>query len=127
MNPCPYCQANTRQVKAGLTQSGSQRYRCQHCKRRHTPQPKQAGYPDLVRQQAVQMYIDGVNYRRIGRLLKVDHVTVMHWVRAQANQTPATPPTPPRPPQTTVIEMDELFTSIGAKRDKKTGSTSSHS
>src|SRR5258707_2142427 len=124
MNTCPYCQANTRQVKAGLTQSGSQRYRCQHCKRRHTPQPKQAGYPDEMRQQAVQMYIDGVNYRRIGRLLQVDHVSVMHWVLAQAHQTPATRPLPP---QTTVIEMDELFTSIGAKRDKKTGSTSSRS
>jgi len=124
MNTCPYCEASRRQVKAGLTQCGSQRYRCQQCQRRYTPQPKQAGYPDKMRQQGVQMYMDGVNYRRIGRLLKVDHVTVMHWVRAQANQTPATPPLPP---QTTVIEMDELFTSIGAKRDKKTGSTSSHS
>ena len=33
----------------------------------------------------------------------------------------------PYAPQMTVIKMDELFTSIGAKRDKKTGSTSSHS
>jgi hypothetical protein len=35
------------------------------------------GYPDELRQQAVQLSSDGMNYRRIGRQLGVDHVTVM--------------------------------------------------
>jgi len=120
MNTCPYCQGTTGQNKAGLTESGSQRYQCQACKRRYTPQPKTQGYPDSVREQAVKMYVDGINYRRIGRLLGVDHVSVMNWVRAHASQLPSSPPVPNK---ATVIEMDELYTRIGSKRDKKTGST----
>jgi transposase-like protein len=122
MNTCPYCQAATRQSKAGQTESGSQRYQCQQCKRRYTPQPKTQGYPDSVREQAVRMYVDGLNYRRSGRLLGVDHVRVMNWVRAHASQLPSAPP---QPDKADVIEMDELYTRIGPKRDKKTGSTSS--
>ncbi len=37
---CPYCQATDRQVKAGRTSSGNQRYKCQVCQRRYTPEPK---------------------------------------------------------------------------------------
>ncbi|MBS4060902.1 MAG: IS1 family transposase, partial [Bacteroidetes bacterium] len=70
MNECPYCQSNTRQNKAGHTQSGSQRYRCMHCQRKYTPEPKLHGYPKSMHQQAVAMYVDGLNLRRIARHLK---------------------------------------------------------
>jgi transposase-like protein len=104
------------QMKAGRTGAGSQRYRCGNCQRRYTPEPKEHGYPDSLRQEAVRLYTDGLNYRRIGRILKVDHVTVMHWVKAHSASLPATPPQP-EAGAVGVIEMDELFTFVG---DKKT-------
>lgn len=82
MNKCPHCQESTRQVKVGRTKAGSQRYQCQYCHRRYTPQPKEQGYPDTVRQQAIRLYVDGMNLRRIARHLGVVRQTVANWVAA---------------------------------------------
>jgi transposase-like protein len=117
MKKCPYCQAETHQMKAGRTESGSQRYRCGSCQRRYTPEPKAHGYPDTMHQQAVKLYSDGLNYRRIGRVLGVDHVTVMLWVKAHVDQLPELPP---QPNDVGVIELDELFTFVGKKKTKST-------
>ena len=117
MNQCPHCQSKERQVKAGKTKAGSQRYKCQNCKRRYTPDPKPMGYPDELRHQAVRMYVDGMNYRRIARHLNVDHKSVINWVKAYTDQLP----TAPVPDDINNAELDELFTFIGKK---KTSSTS---
>lgn len=118
MLKCPYCQSETQQVKAGKQPSGSQRYKCQACQRRYTPEPREQGYEDQVRNQAVRLYLDGNNYRRIARLLQVSHTSVMNWVHAAADRLPPAPV----PPQSTVIEEDELFTFV---EQKKSGFTSS--
>jgi transposase-like protein len=120
MQRCPYCQRTEGQVKNGQNRSGSQRWQCKHCQRKYTPEPHEAGYDESVRQRAVQMYVDGMNLRRIARTLGVVHQTAANWVNAQADQLPDSPPTPPEPLQ--VNELDELYTFIG---DKKTKSTSS--
>ena len=117
MQKCPKCHKGTRQNKSGQTEAGSQRYRCMHCGSRYTPEPKQQGYPDEVRQRALEMYVDGMNLRRIGRHLGLHHSTISIWVKAYA----ASLPEAPKPEEVKAAEMDELFTFIG---DKKTGSTS---
>lgn len=99
-------------MKAGHTGAGSQRYRCGVCQRRYTPEPKAHGYDDATRQQAVRLYSDGMSYRRIGRHLGVDHVTVMLWIKAHVDQLPAAP----QPASDGVIELDELFTFVGHKK-----------
>ncbi len=119
MKECPYCQATDRQVKAGRTEVGSQRYKCQQCGRRYTPQPKEHGYPDSLRQQAVRLYVDGMNFRRIGRQLGVHHQSVINWINAYVAQLPDTSPLPA---EVTVVEQDELFTFIQQKKTKSTSS-----
>ena len=42
---------------------------------------------------ALKMYVDGLNFRRIARLLSVSHQTVINWVNDAAQRLPA-PPTP---------------------------------
>lgn len=116
MNPCPYCQAPDRQVKNGSNASGSQRWECQRRGRKYTPEPKEHGYPDSQRQQAVKMSVDGLNYRRIARFLGVDHKTVIHWVKAHPDQLPPAPVAH----DLNNVELDELFTHI---EQKKTSST----
>lgn len=125
---CPHCGRRDGQLKIGHNASGSQRYLCKLCQRKYTPAPHPIGYAAEVRQQAIQLYVDGINFRRIGRVLRVSHQTVANWVAAHARTLPETPPPPPpaaagsSPPTIAVGELDELYTFEGAK---KTGSTSS--
>lgn len=112
MSECPHCQRTEQQVKAGKTKFGSQRYKCKVCQRIYTPHPKSQGYPDHVRQQAIRMYVDGMNFRRIARHLDVDHKSVINWVTAYAAQLPDAPV----PDDVNNAEMDELFTFIGTKK-----------
>ena len=122
MIKCPHCENEAQQVKAGKTSSGSQRYKCKLCNRRYTPNPKPQGYSDEMRQQAVKLYVDGMNYRRIARHLGVDHKSVINWVKAYSAQLPDAP----QPDEVVKAEMDELYTFVGSKkpclRDDDSGS-----
>jgi len=91
-----------------------------HCGHKYTPEPKVQGYPESLRKQAAQMYVDGISLRRIARHLKIHHRTVSLWVANHAQALPRAP----LPAEVKEAEMDELFTFIG---DKKTKSTSSRS
>ena len=115
---CPKCENETKQHKAGRTESGSQRYRCYVCKTKYTPEKKPHKYGDDVRKKALQLYVDGLSLRKIARHLEVDPQSVANWAKAHANELPASPV----PEKVENAEMDELFTFIGRK---KTGSTSS--
>jgi transposase-like protein len=88
-----------------------------HCNRKYTPEPKKQGYPESLRKRAREMYVDGGNFRRIARHLKVHHRTVSLWVNDHARSLLNAPV----PEEVKDAEMDELFTFIG---DKKTSSTS---
>jgi transposase-like protein len=113
---CPKCEQTERQVKAGRNSTGSQRYKCQQCGTRYTPEPKEQGYSDEIRLRAVQMYVDGGNLRRVARHLGVNHQSVANWVKAHAAQLPAAP----LPDKVETIEMDELHTFIEHKKTKPT-------
>ncbi len=91
MNTCPYCKRSEAQIKAGRTRSGSQSWHCKLCQRTYTPQPKEPGYPVALRQQAVKLVADGVNFRRTARQLGVNHQTVINWVNAAVAQLPPAP------------------------------------
>ncbi len=78
MKTCPPCQSTERQVKVGRNPSGSQRYLCRAGGRKYTPEPKPRGYDEATRRQALQMDGDGLNFRRMGRILGVAHRTVIN-------------------------------------------------
>jgi len=90
------------------------------CGYKYTPEPKIHGYGEELRRQALQLYVDGTNMRRIGRILGIHHRTVSLWVKTSAAKTPEAP----LPQEVKVAEMDEIFTFIG---EKKSGSTFSRS
>jgi transposase len=111
---CPRCEATERQVKSGFNESGSQRYKCQLCSKRYTPQPVKQGYPEEVRQLAVRMYVDGNNLRRIGRHLGISHQCVANWVKDHARRLPQAP----QPEKVNIVEMDELHTFVEKKKTR---------
>ena len=118
MQTCPHCNHATL-IKTGRNPSGSQRYVCKTCQHVTTLEPQRNGYAPEVRVQALRMYLEGNGFRRIGRLLGVNHQSVANWVAAAAAhvQTP-----PPQPAASAVIELDELYTFIGQKKTKSTSS-----
>ena len=118
MRTCPHCQRSESQVKAGLTRAGSQRYLCRGCQRKYTPDPKPQGYDEATRQQAVKMYLDGNNQRRIARHLDISQGSVSNWARARSNQLPEEVPKPEG--KVDVAEIDELFTFIERKKTEST-------
>ena len=87
-----------------------------HCQRKYTPHPKDHGYPESLRKQAAELYVDGGNLGRIARHLKISPQTVSLWVTNLAEALPSAPV----PAEVKEAEMDEIFTFIG---DKKTEST----
>jgi transposase len=87
------------------------------CGSKYTPVQKARGYDLETRKKAIQMYVDGMNLRRIGRHLGLHHRTVSLWVAAYAKGISQVP----TPNEVETAELDELFTYIG---DKKTKSTS---
>ena len=80
------------------------------------------GYTAEVREQAVKMVVDGANFRRAGRYLKVNHQSVVNWFNAATHKLKAEEAPLQPSGESDVVELDELFTFIG---DKKTKSTSS--
>jgi len=117
MIQCPHCSSSEQQTKSGHTRTGSQRYRCKECRRIYTPEPKPLGYPEETRREAVRLYLEGMNFRRIGRVLGVNHQSVVNWVNAYHASLPAAGQ-PVAEPET--LEMDELFTFVGSKKRRRT-------
>ena len=117
MYTCPTCAQTRIQTKAGLTGAGSQRVRCGACGKRYTAQPKPRGYAPAVRTQALKLYVDGMNFRRIARQFDLHHQTVINWITAAADHMPDVPP---QPVQVETVELDELDTFVGSKKNGPT-------
>ena len=121
---CEHCDSD-QTVKDGKNGSGSQRYKCKTCGRHFTPASNAIGYALAVRQQAVEMYVDGQNYRRTGRNLRVNHQSVVNWVKAAAQKALDAPLARPQVDEDTVVELDELFTFAGEKKRRSSSSRKS--
>lgn len=85
---CPTCHGRQRQIKDGHTPAGSQRYRCQLCGQRYTPQPKERGYDEEIRLQALTLFLEGISLRMISNILEVNHQSVANWVNQYALEFP---------------------------------------
>lgn len=77
MQECPKCQS-TEIRKDGIVKQ-RQRFRCKTCNFRFTVQ--QIGKPANKRREAFILYLVGLDYRRIGRLIDTSHVTVFNWLK----------------------------------------------
>jgi len=125
MHQCPHCRSTERQVKSGFNRTGSQRLQCQSCRRQYTPAPLPLGYDDQTREAALKLYLEGNGFRRIGRLLGVNHQSVANWVNAAHARLKAQRAPKSEPEAAGAPEMDELFTFVGAKKSPPISSPSS--
>nr|WP_297914080.1 helix-turn-helix domain-containing protein [uncultured Allomuricauda sp.] len=58
-----------------------QRYRCKSCNYFFTVGKLGKQIDDYYVNKALQLYLEGLTYREIERILGVSHVSVMNWVR----------------------------------------------
>ena len=75
-----------------------------------------------MRHQALKLYVDGTNLRRIARHLDVNPQTVANWVNAAATKLPAPPLPQERHTEVAaeVLELDELHTFVSEKKSHPT-------
>ena len=87
-NPiCPKCDA-LHVVKSGVI-GDRQRYRCKKCGYYFTVNKVGKNIDSYYVTKALQLYIEGISYREIERILGVSHVSVMNWVRKYNIKAPA--------------------------------------
>jgi len=115
---CPTCGATTKQHRAGKNATGTLRRECRHCGRTYTPEPKTRGYGLSVRHQALKLYVDGTNFRRVARHLGVNPQSVANWINAAAANLPAPPLPKEREASVETLELDELYTFVSQKKSR---------
>ena len=98
-------------IKRGR-KAGHQRYQCRICNRYSTDsQPK---FSAQTKAMAIEMYMNSMGIRSIGRVLGASPAAVLKWIRKEhasvqqqvANATPIDTGAPD------VIEMDEIYTYV---------------
>ena len=109
---CPHCKTKNI-VKNGNSQHGRQRFLCRDCQRTFGVADRRRVCA-ATQAQARRLYLEGVGFRGIERLLGVSHVSVMNWVKAQARSLPPLPGVDPA--EVEWVECDELCTFIGKKK-----------
>ena len=83
---CPKCNA-TEATKSGII-AGRQRYKCKSCGYHFSVEKIGREVDNYYVIKALQLYLEGVSYREIERLLGVSHVSVMNWVKKYGVQAP---------------------------------------
>jgi len=77
---CPKCQ-NTHIIKSGII-NHKQRYLCKKCNYFFTVNKIGKKIDDYYVTKALQLYLEGLSYREIERIIGVSHVTISNWVKA---------------------------------------------
>ncbi len=108
MKSCPYCNSSNFR-KDGIVKQ-KQRYLCKDCKYRFTVE--QRGKPDDLKRNALILYLEGLGFRSIGRVLAVSHVSVFNWIKSFGENLDSLRSSG----QIEVVEIDEMHTYVGSKK-----------
>ncbi len=76
---CPRCKSE-RKVKNGVIKE-VQRYRCKDCGYNYTVEKRSNEYPKSTKKKALQLYLEGLGFRSIGRVLDVSNVSGLNWIK----------------------------------------------
>ncbi len=88
-----------------------QRYKCSDCGYNYTVELKSTAFSASVKRQALQLYLEGLGFRSIGRVLGVSHVSVQKWIKEFGQKLEDLK----SENEISIVEMDEMHTYIGDK------------
>ncbi|KXK19353.1 MAG: insertion element protein [Candidatus Parvibacillus calidus] len=107
---CPKCKS-AQHCKDGIVK-GRQRYLCKECGMHYTVEKKSDVKTAEVRRMALEMYLEGLGFRAIGRILKISYGTVYRWIKEWGSKVSL----PQNSQPIAVVEIDELHSYVGSKK-----------
>ena len=106
---CPRCCSADR-VKSGAI-NGRQRYKCKGCRYLYTVAHKSDISTAAQRRMAVTLYLEGLGFRSIGRILGFSHVAIYQWIKALGEEVAQI-----KRAAAQIVEMDEMHSYVGHKK-----------
>ena len=94
-----------------------QRYKCKDCGLNFVDGDQRRGKNIDKQRMAIHLYLEGMGFRAIGRALNANNVTVLHWIRKAGERIQAYHDAQKSPKRVEIIELDELWDSIGRKKE----------
>ena len=107
---CPRC-GSLNHRKDGVV-GGRQRHYCKDCQYRYTVEKKSDVKSAQTRRMALEMYLEGLGFRAIGRILKISYATVYYWVKQWGENVSL----PQKDECVNIVELDEMHTYVGSKK-----------
>ena len=107
---CPKCE-KSESTKDGVVKK-KQRYKCKSCGYHYTVELKSTSKSKNTKRQALELYLEGLGFRSIGRFLNVSHVSVYKWIKSYGRDLEDLK----SDEKIEVVEMDEMHTYIGHKK-----------
>jgi hypothetical protein len=83
------------------------------CQIRDTVELKSTAFSTSVKRQALQLYLEGLGFRSIGRFLGVSHVSVQRWIKKFGQELEDLK----SENEISIVELDEMHTYIGNKKN----------
>jgi len=116
---CPKCCSDKHRKNGFINKK--QRYTCKECGCQFTQSHKR-GKPASTKALAYILYLEGLGFRSIARVLKVSNVAVLKWIRALAEVWGSKDQEEKKTPRhCEVIEIDEMWHYL-QKKNRKSGS-----
>ena len=78
---CPYCDTQEAVRRKGVSAQGNQRYKCEACKRSFQLTYAKRAYQPGVKEQVIDMALNGSGIRDTARVLKINMNTVMSTLK----------------------------------------------
>lgn len=107
---CPKCQNHN--IRKDGKVKGKQRLNCKDCNYHFTVEKKSTAASELVKKNALLLYLEGLGFRSIGRYLEVSHVSVYKWIKHFGEKLDSIRSAQ----ELQVVELDELHTYICQKK-----------
>ena len=110
---CPKCGSNN--IRKNGHRRGKQNHQCKDCGRQFIDCYSEVGYPQEVKENCLTMYVNGNGFRAIERITKVNHNTVIRWVKQVGIKLSNQKEIYSIP---VVAQLDELQTFVGKKNKR---------
>jgi len=107
---CPNCTSDNF-IKSGFMK-GSQRYKCKDCGFHYTVSKKSGTSSNEQRRTALILYLEGLGFRSISRILGFSHVAVYNWVRDFGEKLEDLK----NDEVAKIVEIDEMHSYVGSKK-----------
>ncbi len=86
ISSCPNCSSEDF-IKSGIIKN-RQRYKCKKCNYYFTVNKVGKKIDDYYVNKSLQLYLEGLSYREIERILGISHVSIMNWIKKYAIKRP---------------------------------------